>query len=93
MAQLTAPGKTEAASADIVLLATDTVMLNLCPADTAIAAIPENCCAIVQVKTSAGGYVQVAILNSLNPVHLVQGPGTYRVLRKASEYSIGIDKT
>jgi hypothetical protein len=94
MAQHIAPTKNGATSgAPFTLLATDTVLLNLCPADTTVQSALHNSHASVQLQTSAGGWIEVFTLDAKNPAHLLQGPGTYRVVLKASADSVGVDKT
>lgn len=93
MANLIAVGTTPADSADVVLIATDTVLINLFMNDTNVEQISPDCAASLQVKASNGSYQQVAVLNAANPAQLISGPGTYRVRKKGSTNSCGVDKT
>lgn len=93
MANLIPVGTAAADSADITLLATDTVLINLFMNDTAVEQIAPDCAASLQVKASNNSYQQVAVLNAANPAQLISGPGVYRVRKKGSTNSFGVDKT
>jgi hypothetical protein len=93
MAEYIAVGITELAGADFTLADGASVTINLKPATNALVALPADVVADVQVRTSDAGYVNAARLTAITPPFNVQGPGTFRVIRRASAGICGVDKT
>lgn len=54
--------------------------------------IPMGVHAVVQRQDSAAAYLDVGRLTPDAPVQLLQGPGTYRVLKPVSVETYGVDK-
>jgi hypothetical protein len=81
MAAIIASGTSELASSDIVVVAgtPTTVFLN----DASTGNITESAKARVQIKAASGTYTTVGELNRNQPALIIDGPGTYRVLRLA----------
>lgn len=94
MAQLIAPG-TDEQNAEFTLVDGTSTLLNLKPASNALVEIPARAAAIVQIKTSDGGYVVDPryLLTAEAPTALLAGPGTWRVIRRACAISFGVDRT
>lgn len=92
MAAYLATGTTEASGADIVLTDGATAMLNLTAASPQ-QRIPPGARATVEVKTSDAVYIYVGELTGNEPCKILSGPGTYRVTRKATAVSVGVDKS
>ncbi len=90
MAELIAAGTAEADSADFTLAAGDQVTLFL--KDAAGPQILADAEAIVQIKSAAGEYFSVGLLNAAGPAKVLAAPGTYRVKRLAASTAFGVDK-
>jgi hypothetical protein len=94
MAEYLAPGTAETAGADIILADGASATVNLKPA-TGQGALPADAVADVQIKTSGGDYIGIpgARMNVLTPAQNIIGPGTFRVIRRASVGIAGVDKS
>lgn len=48
--------------------------------------------ALIQIKTSEGVYMTLGQLTSENPMQVLQGAGTYRIVKQAGAVASGVDK-
>lgn len=90
MAQLIATGIAAATSGDFDVAAGESSMVNLFVASGQT--IPPGCAASIQLKGSNGVYVEVGVLDDKHPALLVDGPGTFRVVKKNSTVAFGVDQ-
>jgi len=93
MAEYIATGTTVSNGSDFTLTDGQTVQLGLFSSTTG-PRLPADCQASVQSKTSSAGYIEIGRLTADEPVKLLQGPGTFRVVRRGSgSTSFGVDKS
>lgn len=87
MAQSTilAAGMTAATSTDVILAAGATAAIGA----FAAGALPKLLRLLVMMDTPDGD-VQVGVLTDEDPVAMLTGPGTYRVLRPAQVSAVGV---
>lgn len=85
-------GTAAGTSSEVVLADGASALLHiLLPASTAV--IPRGAQASVQLKDSNGNFLEIDRLDERNPVRSVQGPGTYRVERRAGAAgAFGVDR-
>lgn len=83
----TAPGGT--ASADIVAVAGTPVTLMLKSASSE--SLPNDARAMIEIKSSGGQYYGVGALDAANPAKVIDGAGTYRVLKVVNS-AFGVDQ-
>lgn len=92
MAAYIAVAATSQNGADFTLIATDAVSLLLTDG-TANPRLPREASARIQVKNAGGNYLDIGYLNRDNPMRVLSGPGTYRVITAALAGGLGCDKT
>lgn len=90
MPELLSIANTELASADFTLAAGESATLNL--KATATPVLPDGLVVDVQIK-SGTDYFTFGGLSSARPVQVLQAPGTFRVLRRASVAGCGVDRS
>ncbi len=89
MANVLAIGNTAADSSDIAVVAGTPVTVYLVTADGSRPPADVN---VQLVLVSAGGqYMQVGGLDRFNNALVIDGPGTYRARRLASDGQVGVD--
>jgi hypothetical protein len=93
MPQYIAPGTAEEAGAPFTLADGSSSTVNLKPANNGITALPADVVADVQIQTSDVGYVNIGRLTPQDAARNVAGPGTFRVVRRASVGICGVDRT
>ena len=93
MPSLIASGTSAADSADFALTDGQTSIVSLAPTGTGAVAVPASAAADVQIKTAAGGYVNVGLLTPAASALIVSGPGTFRVSRRAVADAVGVDRS
>jgi hypothetical protein len=87
--ELIASTTSAANSADITVTAGSQVTVSLNGKDSAI----DNNVVQVQLKSSAGEWMQVGSLFSSQPAQSIVSPGTYRVRKLASALAFGVDRS
>lgn len=91
MANLIAAGATELASADFTLAAGVPTTLQINSA-SASASLPTDARAQIQYKNAAGFYNTLGELNYRTQAMVLNGPGTFRVLRLACAGNVAVDR-
>lgn len=93
MAEIIAVGATEVVSGEFTLNDGVSTVVNLKPASAVTLALPYDAVADVQLKTSDGGFVNLPpSLTIGRPAVRVEGPVTFRVVRRAAGGAYGVDK-
>lgn len=90
MAAIIASGTTETASSDIVVAAGTPTTLHVNTASGALLTGSDK--ALVQIKSAGSQYTTIAELTRSQPAVVVDGPGTYRVLRLAATVAFAVDQ-
>jgi sarcosine oxidase gamma subunit len=90
MAAIIASGTSELASSDIVVVAgtPTTIFVN----DANGKLVPEDVRVAIQIKAASGQYMTVAELSRALPAIVIDGPGTYRALRKVCTTAVAVDQ-
>lgn len=91
MAEFIASGTTEVTSDDFTLADGESVTLNLF--SPTLGYIPRDCCAELQLKTSADTYITAVVFNADRPAGELASKGTYRIIKRTSDSAFGVDKT
>lgn len=90
MPELLSIANTESASADFTLAAGESATLNLKASTSPM--FPDGLVVDVQIK-SGSDYFTFGGLSSARPVQVLQAPGTFRVVRRASGSGCGVDRS
>lgn len=91
MANIIPSGTTAANSGDLVVAAGAPITVFLNDADGRTLAEDAN--ALVQIKAASGQYMTVGMLSRSQPALIIDGPGTYRVSKRASAVAVAVDQS
>lgn len=90
MAELLASATTASTSADFTVTAGTPVTLFLKSATTET--LPADGSASIQIKSAGATYYPVGVLERNTPARVIDGPGTFRVVKSTGSVAFGVDK-